>query len=271
VRLRAEWPFDQAEETQNHTSYRCVDCPYALGQQARLEKLPRPHCLRSEGPVDYTQFGATISASIVIPFHHEELGFVHRTIDSIVLSVPPRLLREIILVDDANFEPEWRAQRDAVAAYHPTVRVVSAPVRLGLVQAKNLGAAAARAPYIIFLESHVEVLGSWFTELLAPVVADESGRTIVVPHLLGIQEAPPHRYYTQMVAKCAPPRAEPASAPSHASVAPHRSLLGSLPATQRRLSSLSCPAARSCSTRSHMCASRSPPARSARRPSRRRS
>jgi hypothetical protein len=185
VRLRAEWPFDNAVETQNRTSYRCVDCPYALGQQERLERLSRPHCLRSEGPVDYTVFGATVSASIVIPFHHEELGFVQRTIDSIVLSVPPRLLREIILVDDANTEPEWRAQRDVVAAYHPAVRVVSGAVRLGLVQAKNLGAAAARAPYIIFLESHVEVLGSWFIELLAPVVADESGRTIVARPILG--------------------------------------------------------------------------------------
>ena len=187
----AKWQPASLLTAKSQAAYRCTDCAYTSSQQRRLtdafyapgRETYAPSCLKPEAAVDYSDFDQSVSASIVVPVHHEEIDFVQRTVDSIVTSVPPRLLREIILVDDANWEPQWKAQRDALADYHPSVRVVSGAVRLGLVQAKNLGAAAARAPYIIFLESHVEVLGSWFSELMRPVVADRSGRTVVVPHI----------------------------------------------------------------------------------------
>lgn len=195
-----------SEPVKSTTEYRCSDCVYKteLLRRYKSSDLGKggwdfwvDHDSLFEPGANYSEFSTSVFVSIVIPTHHDELGFVMRTIDSIVFTVPPSLLREIILVDDANTEPEWQKGLASLKHYHPVVRLVSSPVRLGLVQAKNFGASIATSPYLIFLEAHVEVLGRWFSELLRPVLQDASGRTVVVPHLQGISEAPPHNFFNQ--------------------------------------------------------------------------
>ncbi|XP_035794256.1 putative polypeptide N-acetylgalactosaminyltransferase 9 [Anopheles albimanus] len=72
-----------------------------------------------------------------------------------------------------------KTQLDEYLRPYPKVRIVRAPTRLGLIQARILGAKNTSAPLLTFLDAHVECTTGWLEPLLEQVARNDT--TIAVP------------------------------------------------------------------------------------------
>ncbi|XP_030845862.1 polypeptide N-acetylgalactosaminyltransferase 13-like [Strongylocentrotus purpuratus] len=119
------------------------------------------------------------STSIIICFHNEAWSTLLRTLNSIIDRSPLRLIKEIILLDDAStMEHLQEPIEDYISQIHSVrIRMVRAEKRLGLIKARMMGVDASEGETFTFLDSHVEVMIGWLEPLLARLASD---RTIVV-------------------------------------------------------------------------------------------
>ena len=115
-------------------------------------------------------------ASVILVLHNEALSTVLRTVYSVLNRSPESLIREIILVDDcstlgeirfllfgfstwlvrklsANLKQPLKEQVELI----PKVTLIRSPTRIGLMQARMLGAVNSKGPALVFMDSHVEV------------------------------------------------------------------------------------------------------------------
>ena len=112
--------------------------------------------------------------SVIIIFHNEAWSTLLRTVHSVINRSPRRLLRDIVLVDDASTLAHLGARLDAwAAAAGPLVKLVRLPQRGGLMAARVAGVAAAAGEVLTFLDSHVEATAGWLEPLLERVALDE--------------------------------------------------------------------------------------------------
>ena len=108
---------------------------------------------------------------------------------SVINRSPPKLLKEIILVDDASYMnhlkqdlEDYMSQYPKVGLVYdvehleqfPQVRIVRIPERAGLIRARLLGASKALAPVLTFLDSHIECTPGWLEPLLDRVARNSS-------------------------------------------------------------------------------------------------
>lgn len=61
----------------------------------------------------------------------------------------------------------------------PKVKILRSPSRLGLMKTRMLGAANAKGPVLVIMDSHMEVAIGWLPPLLDPIVKDP--KTITLP------------------------------------------------------------------------------------------
>uniref|UniRef100_A0A7M5V2U5 Polypeptide N-acetylgalactosaminyltransferase n=1 Tax=Clytia hemisphaerica TaxID=252671 RepID=A0A7M5V2U5_9CNID len=108
------------------------------------------------------------STSIIITFHNEARSALLRTIKSVLDRTPPRLLMEIILVDDfsAN-EKDGALLKDL-----PKIVLMRNDKREGLIRSRLKGVSVAKSSILTFLDSHCEVNVGWIEPLLAKVEQD---------------------------------------------------------------------------------------------------
>eukprot|EP00448_Togula_jolla_P005263 CAMPEP_0170614212 /NCGR_PEP_ID=MMETSP0224-20130122/24680_1 /TAXON_ID=285029 /ORGANISM="Togula jolla, Strain CCCM 725" /LENGTH=630 /DNA_ID=CAMNT_0010939855 /DNA_START=22 /DNA_END=1915 /DNA_ORIENTATION=+ len=153
--------------------------------EARSRKCVAKH---KEYPLDLP------SASVVIVFHNENYSILIRSLHSVLNHSPPRLLKEIILVDDASvptegrfYEKHWRRLQDELADYCrnlPKVTLVRLKERRGLMMARMEGVWRASGEVAVFLDSHIEATQGWIEPLLARIKEDKGH--VVVPQIDGI-------------------------------------------------------------------------------------
>lgn len=104
---------------------------------------------------------------MIIIFHNEHLSTLLRTVYSVWLRSPAKLLREIILVDDASTMAGLSADlREYVGKHLPVVKYIQLERRSGLIKARMIGAKMARADVLVFLDSHCEAYHNWLPPLL---------------------------------------------------------------------------------------------------------
>ena len=72
------------------------------------------------------------TVSVVIPFYNEHWSTLLRTFHSVINRSPSKLLKEVILVDDASNKPELKMQLDDYVSKLPKVSVVRMDTRGGL-------------------------------------------------------------------------------------------------------------------------------------------
>ncbi|XP_046336760.2 polypeptide N-acetylgalactosaminyltransferase 5-like isoform X1 [Haliotis rufescens] len=115
--------------------------------------------------------------SVIICFHNEAWSTLLRTVHSVLKTTHPRLLEEIILVDDASTMVHLKKDLDTHVAKLPKVKVIRSPKREGLVRARLMGTEVAKAEVLTFLDSHCECVMGWAEPQLARVHHDP---TVVV-------------------------------------------------------------------------------------------
>ncbi|XP_058832914.1 putative polypeptide N-acetylgalactosaminyltransferase 9 [Topomyia yanbarensis] len=128
--------------------------------------------------------------SIVIVFYNEAWSVLVRTVHSILDRSPPKLVKEIILVDDFSYLPHTKTQLDDYFRSYSKVRILRAPTRQGLIRARLLGAKNTTAEVITFLDAHVECTVGWLEALLDPVA--RNWQTIAIPTIDWIDENDMH-------------------------------------------------------------------------------
>ncbi|XP_012493370.1 PREDICTED: probable polypeptide N-acetylgalactosaminyltransferase 8 [Propithecus coquereli] len=122
------------------------------------------------------------SLSVILIFMDEALSVIQRAITSVINRTPPRLLKEIILVDDCSSNGELKVNLDEkIKIYnqkHPgLLKIIRHTERKGLAQARNTGWEAATADVVAILDAHVEVNAGWAEPILARIQED---RTVIV-------------------------------------------------------------------------------------------
>ncbi len=120
--------------------------------------------------------------SVVIPTLNEG-EMLHMTVDSVLSSIGNGH-GEVIIVDDGSTDgsPQRYLGRE------PSVRVLHGG-HLGVGGARNLGAQSAKGNYIVFLDAHCRVEGSWLERMRA--VLELPGVGLVAPSFTRLNEREP--------------------------------------------------------------------------------
>jgi len=121
------------------------------------------------------------TVSVVVPFYNEHWTTLLRTFHSVINRSPEKLLKQVILVDDASTKTDLGQQLDDYIKQFSIVSVVRIKERAGLITARLAGAKEATAEVILFLDSHTEANVNWLPPLLDPIASDY--RTAVCPFI----------------------------------------------------------------------------------------
>ncbi|KAI5642106.1 glycosyl transferase family 2 domain-containing protein [Phthorimaea operculella] len=120
------------------------------------------------------------TATVVIVFHNEAWSTLMRTVMSVLLRSPDRLLKEIILVDDASERRYLGKELDDAIANLDKVRILRSAERKGLVAARLMGAREATGDVLVFLDAHCEATPGWLEPLLDRAGSDD---VFICPHI----------------------------------------------------------------------------------------
>ncbi|KAH9414739.1 polypeptide N-acetylgalactosaminyltransferase [Dermatophagoides pteronyssinus] len=123
--------------------------------------------------------------SIIIVFHNEAwstLGI--RTVHSVILRSPHRLINEIILVDDASQRKflghELDEYMDKLSKEMKIpIKILRSMNRIGLISARIMGANFAKGQVLSFLDAHCEATNGWLEPLLHRILID--GKVAICP------------------------------------------------------------------------------------------
>uniref|UniRef100_A0A8C5CUH1 Polypeptide N-acetylgalactosaminyltransferase n=1 Tax=Gadus morhua TaxID=8049 RepID=A0A8C5CUH1_GADMO len=124
------------------------------------------------------------TTSVIIVFHNEAWSTLMRTVFSVLHTAPARLLKEVILVDDASVDEALQGGLDAFLKPLGQVRVVRQRERKGLITARLLGASVATGDTLTFLDAHCECFSGWLEPLLARIA--ENYTAVVSPDITTI-------------------------------------------------------------------------------------
>lgn len=117
------------------------------------------------------------TTAVVIPFHNEWPSILLRTIYSLINRTPHRLLKEIILVDDASSLEALKEPLDKYIATHfprNLIKMVRLNERSGLISARLRGFDLVTAEVVSFFDSHMEVNINWLQPLLTEIKKNRS-------------------------------------------------------------------------------------------------
>ena len=130
------------------------------------------------------------TTSIIITFHNELRSTLLRTIISVLRRTPAKILKEIVLVDDASADSSIGTALTQIEK----VKLVVNRQREGLIRARIRAAMVAEGDTLTFLDSHVEVNEMWIEPLMAKIKANE--KMVVAPIIGG--KAPRLSYLIQL-------------------------------------------------------------------------
>ncbi|KAH7645703.1 polypeptide n-acetylgalactosaminyltransferase 13 [Dermatophagoides farinae] len=122
--------------------------------------------------------------SIIIVFHNEAWSTLARTVHSVILRSPHRLINEIILVDDASQRKFLGQELDEYMnklskEIKIQIRILRSTNRIGLIRARIMGANFAKGQVLTFLDAHCETTNGWLEPLLHRILID--GKVAICP------------------------------------------------------------------------------------------
>ncbi len=128
-----------------------------------------PWCLEEYPASSVDSLPAT---SVIVCFHNEARSTLLRTLHSVMDRSPSKLLREVLLLDDASDMEHLGGDLERELKENPKfkdkVRLVRLGERHGLMRCRLRGVSEASpdAPVLTFLDSHVEAGHGWLEPLL---------------------------------------------------------------------------------------------------------
>lgn len=125
--------------------------------------------------------------SVIIPFFDEHIQTILRTVTSVLKRTPPRLLKEIILVNDGSTRGNLHQDlMDYIKhmRWHQKVIILDMDVRAGVIWSRLAGARYSSGDVLLFLDCHTEVGYNYLPPLLDPI--SYNYRAVVTPTLDGI-------------------------------------------------------------------------------------
>ena len=148
----------------------------ALPLNRPVNETRSPKCQEKAWPIQES-WPAT---SVIFIFYNEPLCSLFRSIHSILNRSPPRLLHEIVLVDDGS-PGKWLGEplESYMRLLPAKVKLVRLPKRSGLMVAKTRGAMEASGETLTFLDSHVEAQKGWLEPLMSRI--SEDPKRVVMP------------------------------------------------------------------------------------------
>ena len=120
------------------------------------------------------------TTSVVIVFHNEAWSTLLRTVHSALNTSPAGLIKEFILVDDASERSYLKLPlEEELRQLSVPARVIRSSGRVGLIQARLLGARQAEGEVLTFLDAHCECTVGWLEPLLLRI--KENPKAVVCP------------------------------------------------------------------------------------------
>ena len=120
------------------------------------------------------------TTSVVIVFHNEAWSTLLRTVHSALNTSPAGLIKEFILVDDASERSYLKLPlEEELRQLSVPARVIHSSGRVGLIQARLVGARQARGEVLTFLDAHCECTVGWLEPLLLRI--KENPKAVVCP------------------------------------------------------------------------------------------
>lgn len=172
--VRAE---KDGEELQDQGFYVALSDALPLSKDTPID-LREKVCKNAHYDVD-----TLTDVTILITFFNEPLSTLLRTIISVLNTVPPPLLREIIIVDDHSDKAEDAVTGPLydIVGFLPKVKLMRLHERQGIVHARLTGSRMAKGDVLVFLDSHVELNAGWLEPQLDRI--RESPHSIVFPQI----------------------------------------------------------------------------------------
>ncbi|CAF1511272.1 unnamed protein product [Adineta ricciae] len=126
------------------------------------------------------------TASVVLVFHDEGWSTLVRTFHSVINTSPKALLKDVILVDDFSVDRDITVRLpEYIKKWNGLVKYVRTKERVGLVEARVIGARAGEGDVIVILDAHCECVANWLPPLLTRIALNR--KTLAVPIVDGIQ------------------------------------------------------------------------------------
>ncbi|XP_064623856.1 N-acetylgalactosaminyltransferase 7-like [Lineus longissimus] len=113
------------------------------------------------------------TASVILVFMNEGWSTLLRTVHSVINKSHPKLLKEVILVDDCSEKNHLKSKlEEYIKRFDGKVKLYRNEKREGLIRTRTAGARYATGDVIIFLDAHCECNINWLTPLLARIAYD---------------------------------------------------------------------------------------------------
>ncbi|CAF0787481.1 unnamed protein product [Rotaria sp. Silwood1] len=126
------------------------------------------------------------TASVVLVFYDEGWSTLVRTFHSVINTSPKELLKDIILVDDYSDQEHITVRLpEYIKKWNGLVKYVRTNQRVGLIEARVIGARAAEGDVIVILDAHCECVTNWLPPLLTRIALNR--KTLAVPIVDGIE------------------------------------------------------------------------------------
>uniref|UniRef100_A0A452RS01 Glycosyltransferase 2-like domain-containing protein n=1 Tax=Ursus americanus TaxID=9643 RepID=A0A452RS01_URSAM len=152
--------------------------PYLITGRSKIPAVLLSRCRNLSFPESLPE------VSIVFIFVNEALSVLLRSIHSAIERTPPRLLKEIILVDDNSSNEELKEKLteyvDKVNGQKPGfIKVVRHSKQEGLIRSRVSGWRVATAPVVALFDAHVEFNVGWAEPVLTRI--KENRKRIISP------------------------------------------------------------------------------------------
>ncbi|CAF0779155.1 unnamed protein product [Adineta steineri] len=126
------------------------------------------------------------TASVILVFYDEGWSVLLRTVHSVINTSPPELLKEVVLIDDGSGEADLKKPlEDYIKRWNGLVKLYRTGERVGLIEARTLGAQKSTGDVIVILDAHCECVINWLPPLLTRIALNR--KALAVPIVDGLE------------------------------------------------------------------------------------